>query len=347
MDFLVGLVEGFYGRPWSQSQRLAYADFGSDLGFTAHLHCPKDDPFLRKRWREDWVDDAFADLNALANQYQARGLAWGVGLSPFELYLAYDREARSALKAKVERIRELGGTLLGLLFDDMPGDIADLAQRQAEIAADVLEWASGMRVLVCPTYYSLDPQLERYFGAMPDQYRGRLGEALPGEVEIFWTGPEVCSSSISAEHLAAMRAEFGRKLVLWDNYPVNDGALRSEHLYLSPLADREPEGRAHLHGHFCNPMNQAYLSLPAIAGLAGLYGAAASEAWLSARLGAQTWTHLRENLEEFRDEGLSGMGPERCAELALQYAALQGEAAGEVAAWLRGEYTFDPACLTG
>ena len=33
-------------------------------------------------------------------------------------------------------------------------------------------------------------------------------------------------------------------------------------------------------------------------------------------------------------------------ELALEYTALPGEAAAEVAGWLQGEYTFDPACLT-
>ena len=40
------------------------------------------------------------------------------------------------------------------------------------------------------------------------------------------------------------------------------------------------------------------------------------------------------------------MGAQRCSELALEYAELPGEAAAEVGGWLRGEYAFDPACLT-
>ena len=35
-----------------------------------------------------------------------------------------------------------------------------------------------------------------------------------------------------------------------------------------------------------------------------------------------------------------------CQQLALEYAALPGAAALEVAQWLRVEYSFDPACLT-
>ena len=56
---------------------------------------------------------------------------------------------------------------------------------------------------------------------------------------------------------------------------------------------------------------------------------------------------MQENRQEFVVEGLAGMGSERCRELAQRYGALPGAAAAEVVAWLRGEYAWDPACLTG
>ena len=43
-------------------------------------------------------------------------------------------------------------------------DLDLLAQRQADIVADVCRWLPGVRILVCPTYYSFDPVLEKYFG---------------------------------------------------------------------------------------------------------------------------------------------------------------------------------------
>ena len=236
--------------------------------------------------------------------------------------------------------------MLAILFDDMPGDIADLAARQAEIVADVAAWASGQRLLVCPTYYSDDPVLEKHFGARPEGYWEQLGRELDPGVDIFWTGPQVCSERISAGDLEHVTAALGRPLVLWDNYPVNDGAVRSNHLYCRPFEGRDSLPGGNLAGHFCNPMNEALVSLPALQGLADLYGHAPKPDFLERSLGAACWAQLSQNIDEFQELGLSGMGEERCQALALVYDKLAGSAALEVAGWLRGEYTFDPACLT-
>ncbi len=45
-DFLVGVVEGYYGRPWSFETRLAYAQYLRRAGLNACLYCPKSDPTL-------------------------------------------------------------------------------------------------------------------------------------------------------------------------------------------------------------------------------------------------------------------------------------------------------------
>ncbi len=346
-DFLCGVIEGFYGRPWPPGIRLAYADYLRQLGLNTYLYCPKSDPFLRKRWQEHWPADQWKQLRRLARHYRKAGLHWGVGLSPFALYREYRGHQKAQLRAKLDRLAELDTSLLAILFDDMPGEMDDLAQRQAEIVADVCHWYPGGRVLVCPTYYCFDPVLEKYFGAMPERYRERLGQALPPAVDIFWTGNAVCSESITAQDIQAAECEFGRPVILWDNYPVNDGAVRSNFLYCQPLADREPGIAPLLRGHLCNPMNQGLLSLPALAGLGKLYGRSEGvEAMMANALGRETWRQLLRDRKAFRAEGLSGLGQRRRARLARRYEALPGPAAREVAAWLRGEYAFDPACLT-
>jgi len=344
--FLCGIVEGFYGRQWPHERRLDYARLLASAGLNCYVFCPKGDPFLRRRWREDWPATQWRQLEELAAACARHGVAFGPGLSPYELYLDYGAAQRAALRTKVERLEALGAPLLAVLFDDMPGDVPDLAQRQADIVADVCAWLPGVRVLVCPTYYSFDPALETHFGARPPRYWRSLGRALPAEVDVFWTGNEVCSGAISARDVRAIRDELGRSVLLWDNYPVNDGATRSQHLYTRPLPDRDRALRDLLSGHLCNPMNQPCLSLPALSGLAALYGRGIGEETLARWLGEAAWERLKRDGTLFEEQGLEGLGPARCAALADEYARLPGEAAREVAAWLRGEYRFDPACLT-
>lgn len=346
-EFLSGVIEGFYGRGWSFELRAAYAGFLADSGLNTYLYAPKEDPFLRKRWREDWPAAQRKRLQSLASEYRRQGINWGVGLSPFELYRHYGAPERRQLQARLRGMEVFQAPLLAVLFDDMPGDLQDLAARQAEIVADVCAWCPGVRVLVCPTYYSFDPVLEQYFGPMPDGYWQQLGSQLPPAVDIFWTGNQVCSASVLSADIAAINARLGRKVLLWDNYPVNDGAKRSNSLYLDQLANRDSGLQQCLTGHLCNPMNQGLLSVPALVGLAGLYGSASgAQDWLLAELGAATWCNLQRDSEEFLHQGLAGMGAARCSQLATEYEQLPGAAAAEVTAWLRGEYTFDPACLT-
>jgi hyaluronoglucosaminidase len=346
-EFLLGIIEGFYGRPWPFETRLAYADYLAEAGMNTCLYCPKADPYLRKQWQGDWPAGEWDQLQSLSATYRSRGIRWGVGLSPFALYRQYGPGQRKQLREKVMRLEELDAPLLAILFDDMPGDVEDLASRQAQIVADVGSWLPDSRVLVCPTYYSFDPVLEKFFGRMPVDYWPQLGRELPPDVDIFWTGNRVCSEVIAVADVERIHKQLQRPVLLWDNYPVNDGAVRSNFLYLEQLSQRGAFPRALLSGHLCNPMNQGLLSLPALAGLAELYRPGGTvTGWVERAIGPATWLQLQANRREFQEQGLSGMGEARCRELADHYAVLPGSAAREVSGWLLGEYRFDPACLT-
>jgi hypothetical protein len=348
-DRLTGVVEGFYGRPWQHELRLSYAGFLQALGLNTYLYAPKGDPWLRRRWQEHWPTAEWHALAELAAHYHQRGLFFGVGLSPFALYERYGQAQRRQLREKIHRLNELPAALLAILFDDMPGDQVDLAERQAEIVADVRDWSDAGRLLVCPTYYSFDPVLERHFGRMPAGYWADLGRLLDPAVDVFWTGNRVCAEAITRDDLDRAAGVLGRPVLLWDNYPVNDGAVRSNHLYLAPLSQRAGVlDLSRVSGHLCNPMLQGRCSLPALLGLAGLYAEEGGpHPDLPAQLlGAPLWRCLQRDAEEFRVVGLSGMPAQRRLALAGEYAGLPGPAAREVAGWLRGDYAFDPACLT-
>lgn len=344
----LGVIEGFYGRAWSHAARLSYATHLRQLGLNSYLYCPKSDAFLRKRWRERWPDAQHRELEELAEAYADNNLDFGLGLSPFELYRNYDAQNKQALKDKVRYLASIGAPTLAILFDDMPGDMQDLASRQAEILSDVQSWAPPLRLLVCPTYYSFDEVLETYFGTMPQNYWGQLGRELNPEVELFWTGNKVCSDAISTDDIDQINSELGRKVTLWDNYPVNDGAQRSNHVYCAELPHRDSHLGDKVMGHYCNPMNQPQLSLLALAGLPKLYGrdTAGLTAYLTKVFTKETFEQLQMDAGEFETLGLSGMGQRRCRELALLYSGLSGDVANEISQWLRNEYSFDPACLT-
>lgn len=346
--FLKGVIEGFYGRPWSFETRLAYSEFLPHLGMNTYIYCPKADSYLRKRWQEAWPEPVLDEMRTLAAAYTQKNLNFGVGLSPFSLYSNYDSKHKGLLEAKIIELNKLEAPLLAVLFDDMPGDLECLAETQAEIVSDILQWTNAHRVMVCPTYYSFDPMLEKFFGKRPAAYWRKFGQNLPAEVDILWTGNKVCSDFVRVADIEAAEAELGRQVTLWDNYPVNDGAQRSNFLYGEKLGGRDKALSAKLDGHLCNPMNQGIISLLALQGMNEIYsGAKPDDSWLRKALGGQVFDQLAGNINEFQRLGLNGMSSARRAHLSTVYGSLPGPAAREVEGWLRGEYTFDPACLTG
>lgn len=57
-DFKVrGVIEGFYGTPWTHEQRLRGLAHFSDFGFNRYLLAPKDDPWHRYDWRSALSED--------------------------------------------------------------------------------------------------------------------------------------------------------------------------------------------------------------------------------------------------------------------------------------------------
>ena len=342
---LLGVIEGFYGQPWPQESRLQMMGWLPQLGLEAYLYAPKADAVLRKQWRADWPPAHRAHLEALARRCESSGLEFAVGLSPYALYADYGERARAELKHKIERIRDLGELSLALLFDDMPGELPDLARRQLEIVHDIRHWQPDLGLRVCPTYYSDDPVLDKVFGERPRGYLEALGQGLPEGLELFWTGTQVCSPAVSREDLAPVMRDSRCSLALWDNYPVNDSRVRSDHLYLAPLDRRPGELRDCLGSHWCNAMNQPALSLPALASLAAVYqtqpatetGPVFAAAGLDEELLAACLPLAR--------EGLSTLSPPRRRELG-ELAKGPGLARRELGAWLAGTYRFDPACLT-
>jgi hypothetical protein len=350
----LGVIEGFFGRSWSWQQRTELASFLRQTGYDYYLYAPKGDSRLRSQWRQDWSPHDWRALNSLRQHYRATGVKFGLGLSPLDLCGPQGRTDGASLDAKVTRINELQPDILALLFDDMRGDTPQLAAIQTELAHRAAALTSASKVILCPTYYSDDPTLEKVFGARPKDYWETLGSSLDPAIDIFWTGPKVCTDHFTRSHLGDVAERLQRRPFLWDNYPVNDGAIKSKHLYLKPFSrDRADIGDL-LAGHAVNPMNQFNLSKLALASLPRAYASANYQpAQLFNELLEQLCppalrAALQEDAARFSAEGLGKLTPEQRVHLSEHYSQLADDSgmSAEVADWLAGKYTFDPACLT-
>jgi hyaluronoglucosaminidase len=81
---------------------------------------------------------------------------------------------------------------------------------------------------------------------------------------IMYTGTQVCSNEISSEEAQRFGEVIGRKPLIWDNYPVNDGGMDVE-LHLGPIRGRAKDLYKQVAGILVNPMNQAEASKIALA----------------------------------------------------------------------------------
>ena len=128
-----GIVEGFYGQPWSHSARLEAISFLAPRGLNAYVYAPKDDAKHRADWRVPYDADERVRFRELAAHAVANEARFGFAISP-GLDVTYEDPAdRAAILAKLEPLLAVGVPWFLLLLDDIPMQPA-LAPRQADLA---------------------------------------------------------------------------------------------------------------------------------------------------------------------------------------------------------------------
>jgi hyaluronoglucosaminidase len=342
----LGIIEGYFGRPWSWDERRAVIETLAPHGYSFFHYAPKADPFLRRRWTEAHPQEDASEIKNFARFCKNLGVRFGVGLSPYEAFNDFNDAVKSAFVRRVEDLMALDIDDLGIFFDDMHVTLPDLAARQIEIIHLARDTAPHLKLNITPSFYSDDPVLERVFGTCPPNYLADLGCGLDPAIDVYWTGEEVCAREISPGHLARIGALLKRKPLLWDNYPVNDGPRMSQYLHLRGFTGRPTANAAFIAGHAINPASQALLScIPAITlsksyqqGDAYCYGAAGFAASQDV-VGAPLASMLRHDLLSFQDLGLTKLDA-RIEALTARYSNIDHAGAREVVAWLSGAYAI-------
>jgi hyaluronoglucosaminidase len=260
-----GVIEGFYGTPWTHEDRLHVIERLGALGMNRYVYAPKDDPLHRSRWQEPYPDEAMQRFAELVACGERAGVAAGFAISP-GLSIRYSRgDERRLLIAKLARFAALGVRFFGLCLDDVPSELVHAEDRAAfrSLAAAHVALAHELRAAL-PDDATLWLVPTDYLGSAPTDYLAELGTSLDARIEVGWTGRTVLSPTIERAEARRRAATLRRKLLVWDNVPVSDGPMRPM-LHLGPYVGRAPELAESASGVLLNPMQHARASLVTIA----------------------------------------------------------------------------------
>ncbi|XP_016153657.1 PREDICTED: protein O-GlcNAcase-like [Ficedula albicollis] len=255
--FLCGVVEGFYGRPWSMDQRKLLFQWLQRRGLNCYMYAPKDELKHRLLWREPYTEHEAARMRSLIAAAQEQGVELIFAISAGQDMVFSSAGDRLLLQQKLRQVAAMGCRSFALLFDDIDPCMCQadrdvfpsLAQAQASVANQVYqELGQPCVFLFCPTEYC-----SSLCSPSPSQscYLQTIGQELLPGIGVIWTGPKVVSQELSAVLLEEVEAVLRRRPVIWDNLYANDYDCRR--VFLGPYMGRAPGLMSRLQGLLLNP----------------------------------------------------------------------------------------------
>ncbi len=265
-DKRYGVIEGFYGVRWSDTEREKIFYTLGSYGLGMYVYAPKNEPKHREKWRENYTQEEmkrFSELNRKAGGY---GVDFYYAISPFIDFEYTGSSDYDTLLKKLKFFTDYGIKNFAIFADDieMEKEIkvdAELGKTHTNITNNIYSALKSVspdiKLLFVGTVYSD----ERVF-SFEDGY-GYLSEIskLNPEIEIFWTGLKTSGATITKEDTRLFTEITGRKPLIWDNFWANDGGDGFlANLYLSDYTGRETDIAEHIRGIGINPLIQGSLS---------------------------------------------------------------------------------------
>jgi hyaluronoglucosaminidase len=242
----LGALEGYYGPSLGHDARLQLMEWAGAKGYNCFAYAPKDDPFHREKWRDPYPDDEMRAFEELVKKGRDTGVEFCFTISPGLDWSVGDEEA---LINKLRSLAAIGCTTFGVLWDDVPPGGAELGESHARGTAAATDAIGGARWWTVCTDYAV---------TLPTPYLDGFCKVLPQEVAVSWTGSAVTPLTITGAEASSLGDSLGgRKLLLWENFPVND-ALMKDVLHLGPYPERSPDLVDATQGAFINLMPQAF-----------------------------------------------------------------------------------------
>ena len=259
-----GVIEGFYGKPWSHEQRKRGLIHFAKRNMNSFVFAPKDDPWQRFDWRTPFKDAFLNSTGELVELGRDLLIDVSVCVSP-GLTISYSsKDDLKALLVRYQQLHDIGVRRFGLLLDDIPGDLQfdedrqkfqTLAQAHAVLANNVNQAISNFKgansLFVCPL---------QYHGRGHEPYISELGKRLDSNIDLMWTGRQICSEYLEVIDAKNFFSSTSKRPFYWDNYPVNDVAMVHQ-LHVGPITKRERDLGQVSEGLVANPMDRFEASL--------------------------------------------------------------------------------------
>ncbi|XP_017790450.1 PREDICTED: protein O-GlcNAcase [Habropoda laboriosa] len=255
-NFICGVVEGFYGRPWTTEQRKDLFQKLKKWGMDSYLYAPKDDYKHRAYWRDLYTVEEAEHLTGLITAARECGITFYYALSPgLDITYSSAKEV-TILKRKLEQVSQFGCTAFALLFDDIEPEMSEadkevfqsFAHAQVSVTNDIFQHLGQPRFLLCPTQYCATRAMPNVSSS---EYLNTLGIKLAQEIDIMWTGPKVISRLLTVESIEEITEVLRRPPVIWDNLHAND--YDQKRVFLGPYSGRSPDLIPKLRGVLTNP----------------------------------------------------------------------------------------------
>lgn len=211
-----GVIEGFYGNPWSHKDRLRQFEFYGCNKLNIYVYGPKDDPYHRAHWRDPYPQDEAERLKELVQEAHRNKVQFVWAVHPGG-DIQWNLKDSMAVCQKLEWMYELGVRTFAVFFDDIWGE-GSKADKQAGLLNYVTDnfvrkHSDVQPLIMCPTQYN-----KAWSGG---DYLSTLGTRMYPEVRVMWTGNSVVDM-IERDDMEWINKQLGRKAFIWLNYPVND-----------------------------------------------------------------------------------------------------------------------------
>ncbi|EDV20047.1 uncharacterized protein TRIADDRAFT_1311, partial [Trichoplax adhaerens] len=248
---------GFYGLPWSFTDRLDLFERLKKWGLNTYIYGPKDDYKHRSAWRDLYTETEADLFRALIKNAIVNDVIFVYAISPGNDICYSNASDIAALKDKLDQVRSFGCEAFAVFFDDIyctmskkdKGNFASFADAHVYIANLIYEHLNRPAVFMfCPTEYCATravPSVEN------SPYLTVIGDKLHPDVKVLWTGPDVISPFISVDSILALQEILKRKPIIWDNIHAND--YDHSRIFLGPYQDRPIELAKVLSGVITNP----------------------------------------------------------------------------------------------
>ncbi|KAF5298117.1 hypothetical protein FQA39_LY02541 [Lamprigera yunnana] len=255
-NFICGVIEGFYGRPWTTEQRKDLFHKLKKWGLDSYVYAPKDDYKHRAYWRELYTVEEAEHLTSLISAAKENNVTFYYALSPgLDITYSSTKEI-TALKRKLEQVAQFGCIAFALLFDDIEPEMSEadkeifqsFAHAQVSVTNEIYQHLGQPKFLLCPTQYCESRAMPNITNS---EYLNTLGSKLAQEIDVMWTGPKVVSRALTAESIQKITDVLRRPPVIWDNIHAND--YDQKRVFLGPYSGRSPDLITKLRGVLTNP----------------------------------------------------------------------------------------------